>query len=216
MAACSNHQHQVDQLPRSKWKRPTFECWAAPFNAVPPWSGRISVVDHRKLYKLRGQWVGVRFVPPDQDCALAFQDNEVYYAKRALLLTPWPRYIQSNRSLVLEGAKPASIRSCFSSMSLRSFFSSISNSRSRCASASSARSANHTASTFFVFFTCHDLPARKANAMFVGGVVCLLAALVMRGEEGCRVCGGEDGDGTAVDGWIGLCVFRVLKQRHEN
>jgi hypothetical protein len=40
--------------------------------------------------------------------------------------------------------------------------------------------------------------------MFVGGVVCLLAALVMRGEEGCRVCGGEDGDGTAVDGWIGL------------
>ena len=79
MAACSNHQHQVDQLPRSKWKRPTFECWAAPFNAVPPWYGRISVVDHRKLYKLRGQWVGVRFVPPDQDCALAFQDNEVYY-----------------------------------------------------------------------------------------------------------------------------------------
>jgi hypothetical protein len=51
--------------------------------------------------------------------------------------------------------------------------------------------------------------------MFVGGVVCLLAALVMRGEEGCRVCGGEDGDGTAVDGWIGLFIFRVLKQRHE-
>jgi hypothetical protein len=45
--------------------------------------------------------------------------------------------------------------------------------------------------------------------MFVGGVVCLLAALVMRGEEGCRVCGGEDGDGTAVDGWIGLFIFRV-------
>ena len=41
--------------------------------------------------------------------------------------------------------------------------------------------------------------------MFVGGVVCLLAALVMRGEEGCRVCGGEDGDGTAVQ-WMGAGV----------
>ena len=50
--------------------------------------------------------------------------------------------------------------------------------------------------------------------MFVGGVVCLLAALVMRGEEGCRVCGGEDGDGTAVDG-CGLDCFQggvVLKR----
>ena len=48
----------------------------------------------------------------------------------------------------------------------------------------------------------------------VGGVVCLLAALVMRGEEGCRVCGGEDGDGTAVwtvDGCGLESVFRVLK-----
>ena len=43
--------------------------------------------------------------------------------------------------------------------------------------------------------------------MFVGGVVCLLAALVMRGEEGCRVCGGEDGDGTAAAvQWMGAGV----------
>ena len=27
----------------------------------------------------------------------------------------------------------------------------------------------------------------------------------MRGEEGCRVCGGEDGDGTAVQ-WMGAGV----------
>ena len=46
--------------------------------------------------------------------------------------------------------------------------------------------------------------------MFVGGVVCLLAALVMRGEEGCRVCGGEDGDGTAVDG---MGVFSGVLKR---
>ena len=47
--------------------------------------------------------------------------------------------------------------------------------------------------------------------MFVGGVVCLLAALVMRGEEGCRVCGGEDGDGTAVDG-CGLDCFQGVEK----
>jgi hypothetical protein len=82
MNACSNHEGRVSDLLATQLSLeipPIFPCWAAPDNSVPGWLTRIPVFDHRALYDLRGQWVGVRFTHPNRECQLDYQDINLYY-----------------------------------------------------------------------------------------------------------------------------------------
>ena len=86
ITACSNHQDAVTNRTYKESVKIPFDCWVAPKDTVPPYKGRLSWTD-RSLYKVRGQWIGVRFTSPQEECKLSNQDELQLYFMLGLGLT---------------------------------------------------------------------------------------------------------------------------------